>query len=213
MTIRHRFSMLAASLLVAVSAAAELDTAIAAPAQTEASAEAPGPAARERGLDALQAGDYLAAAADFQEATAWGDTESMRHLGDMAFDGMGLAQSYDRAIHWYCQSALASDADSVDRLENIQLSSWSARRDAQGWKMACKQWLKPFPAPVERETGPASPEVNIEINVQPEREPNAPTVFWPGYVHRHGRWVKPRHPPQKPVRPHPPVYVPGGIDR
>jgi hypothetical protein len=79
--------------------------------------------------------------------------------------------------------------------------------------VACKQWLKPSPVPVQQETSPASPEVNIEINVQPEREPKAPTVFWPGYVHRHGRWVKPRHPPQKPVRPPPPVYVPGGIGR
>ena len=195
------YRMLVASLLVATLG------------QTDALAEAPGAVARERGLAALQESDYLAAAAEFQEAAGEGDAVSMRHLGDMAFAGTGVAQNFGQAIQWYCQAALAADRESVDRLENIGLTSWATRRDAQGWDAACKQWLAPSPPPAEPQTGPPSPEVNIKIVVQPERERSTPSAIWPGYYPWHWRRMDPRHPPPKPVHPREPAYMPGRIGR
>ena len=132
-TIRVGLLMLAPWLLVNASAVAEVDTGISVSATAAASARAPDSGARERGLNALRAEDYLGAAAEFQEAAGHGDAEAMRHLGDMAFAGMGVAQSYDRAIDWYCQAALAADRDSIARLQTVDLMSWSAARNAQGW--------------------------------------------------------------------------------
>jgi hypothetical protein len=133
----------------------------------------------------------------------------MRHLGDLAFAGKGVAQSYDQAIRWYCQAALVADMDSVDRLEAVGLTSWSARRDALGWEAACEQWLKPPPPPVQTQTSQPSPEVKVEVIVQPEREQYAPAGIWPAYVPRHWRSVNPRHNPRKSPRPRPPVHAPG----
>ena len=209
MTISIRLSILLPCLLVTASAMAEVDTGIVAPGKSETSALARSSDARERGLNALRAEDYLGAAAEFQEAAGQGDAEAMRHLGDMAFAGMGVAQSYDQAIHWYCQAALAADKDSLARLQTIDLMSWSTERNAQGWQAACEQWLKPSSPPVEPQTGPPPPEVNINITVQPERERNASSLVWPGYVPKHWRRMDPGHRPRKPE---PPPLAPYGRD-
>ena len=119
--------MLAASLLAASAAFAEVDTGTATPEQA-LSSEAPGADARERGLAALEVGDYLTAAAAFREAADHGDAAALRHLGDLAFAGKGVAQSYDQAIRWYCQAALVADLDALEQLHAITLASWSARR-------------------------------------------------------------------------------------
>ncbi len=213
MAIRIALLVFVPSLLLATPAVAELDTATAPIGQTRTPATTPNSDAFARGLIALQATDYLGAAAEFQEAAGQGDASAMRHLGDMAFAGMGLAQSYDRAIHWYCRAALAADRDAVARLQSVDLMSWSTQRDALGWKAACRQWLKP-PAPgAQPQSGQSSPEVNININVQPERERRAPTVIWPGYVPRHWRPQEPPHRPQKPIRPPLAPYPSVGIGR
>mgnify|MGYP000744816849 FL=1 len=166
-TIRVGLLVLAPWLLVNASAVAEVDTGISVSATPAASARAPDSGARERGLNALRAEDYLGAAAEFQEAAGHGDAEAMRHLGDMAFAGMGVAQSYDQAIDWYCQAALAADRDSIARLQTVDLMSWSAARNAQGWKSACGQWLKPSASAAQPQSSQPPPEVNININVQP----------------------------------------------
>ena len=206
MMILIRFTMLFAGLLAAIPGLAELDTRRTAQGQPGVSA----PDARERGLAALQAGDYLSAAAEFQDAAAQGDAESKRHLGDMAFAGIGVAQSYEQAIHWYCRAALAADADSVDRLQTIGLASWSARRTEQGWEAACRQWLTPAAPSAEPRTSPPSPEVNINIVVQPEQQRDTPFVVYP---HRHWRRPKPRPRPPKPIHPREPAYLRGGVGR
>lgn len=212
MTIRILILMIVPSLLAAASVVAVVDSEITPLVQTETSAVEPDSDARERGLTSLQEADYLAAAAEFGEAAGLGDAEAMRHLGDMAVAGLGIAQSYDRAIHWYCKAAHAGDTDSVDRLETFGLSSWSTRRDAQGWKTACDEWLNPSP-PIQLQTSPASPKVNVNINVQPQRDQNTPSVSWPGNVPWHWRWVDPPHPPKKPKRPSQPLYAPGVFGR
>lgn len=206
MMIKIRFLTLFVSLLVPLSGIAELDTGIAAQGQPGVS----GSAARERGLAALQESDYLSAAAEFQDAAARGDTQAIRHLGDMAFAGKGVAQSYEQAIHWYCRAALAADKDSVDRLAMIQLSSWSARLNEQGWETACEQWLAPAPPSAEHKTSPPPPEVNINIVVQPERERETPSVIYPP---RYWRRENPRPRPPKPIQPREAPYPKGGVGR
>ena len=201
--------MLVPCLFVTASAMAEADTGISISATPATSAQAPYSDARERGLNALRAEDYLGAAAEFQEAAGHGDAEAMRHLGDMAFAGMGVAQSYDQAIGWYCQAALAADRDSIARLQTVDLMSWSTERNAQGWKSACGQWLKPSAPAAQPQSSQPAPEVNININVQPERQRRAPAVLWPGYVPKHWRRMEPQHPPLQPV--HPPL-TPYGRD-
>ena len=206
MMIKIRFLMLLPGLLAAASGMAELNTGTAAPGQPGIS----GPDARERGLAALQSADYLTAAAEFQEAAAYGDAEAIRHLGDMAFAGIGVAQNYEQAIHWYCQAALVADTDSIDRLQTVDLMSWSVQRNELGWEAACEQWLMPAPSSAEPQTSPSPPEVNINIVVQPERERRAPSVVYP-----HGYWRRPNPKPRppKPIHPREPAYLKGGVDR
>lgn len=133
--------ILVPALLVHPLAVAQVGTEI------PASAEAPGADARERGLAAIQAGHHFTAAAAFREAAGLGDAVAMRCIGDLALAGTGVAQSYEQAIHWYCQAALGGNLEAVDRLEAVDLGSWSTRRNAQGWEPACKEWVMPKPPP------------------------------------------------------------------
>jgi hypothetical protein len=162
--------------------------------------------ARERGLAALQAADYLDAADAFREAAVQGDREAMRHLGDLAYAGTGVAQSYDKAIDWYCKAALLGDKDSVNRLGAIQLLSWSAQYDAQGWKAACNERLETPVSPAQPQESKPQSDVDINIVVEPEPERYAPISLSPRYA----PW--PPQGPGKPARPRAP-FLPEGIGR
>ena len=101
--------MIAPTLLAASAAFAEMDTGTATPEQA-LSSEAPGADARERGLAALEVGDYLTAAAAFREAADHGDAAALRHLGDLSFSGQGVAQRWLKiaASVWACAVSISS---------------------------------------------------------------------------------------------------------
>jgi hypothetical protein len=161
---------------------------------------------RKRGIAALEASDYLGAADAFREAAAQGDRGAMRRLGDMAYEGTGVAQNYDQAIDWYCQAALLGDTNSLNRLEEIGLTSWSAQLESTGWKKSCRQRLEPSASAIRPAERKSPPEIGINIVVEKEYERRDPILISPGYA--------PWHPqePGKPERPSAP-FMPEGISR
>jgi hypothetical protein len=206
------YFMLVSALLVHTPIAAQAIEEIAAPEQSPALRDAPGADARERGLAALQRGNFVAAAAALQQAAGLGNPDAMRDLGDMSFAGKGVAQSYEQAIRWYCRSALLGNLEAIDLLVTIDLGGWSEIRAVQGWEAACNQWLRP-PRPAQSDKNVTrAPEKSIEIRA--EREPEyTPYVLWPGYspwhLHSPGsRHLRARHPARKPARPRAPIYAP-----
>lgn len=209
MTNRNRCLLLLLAMLVHAPVVAQVSTATEPPEDTRAAAKAAGRDARERGLTALQAGQHFAAAAAFRQAADLGDAEAMRHLADLTFSGKGVAQNYEQALHGYCRSALAGDLGAVDRLLDIELTSWSERRDAQGWEAACEQRLKPPPRPRQPRATPPTPQPKVEIIVNPRPEEYTPLAVWSGYAPWHWRWVNPRPKPRKPVPPRTPMHAPG----
>jgi hypothetical protein len=169
---------------------------------------------RERGLAALRAGEHFAAAAAFGESAELGDAEAMRLLGDLAYAGRGIAQSFEQAIHWYCRAALGGDRDAVGRLDDSGLASWSRLRDAEGWRAACGYWTKPKDAgpvvePPATEAARA-PDVVIELRVVPNSGDGASSSgYWPWAGYPSWPWYRrPIHPPPHRGRPKPPE-VPG----
>ena len=188
---------------------AQADTGIESPGKDPIRGEIEGRNARVQGIQSLQAGNYFSAAAAFREAARHGDADSMRHLGDMAFAGKGVAQNYEQAIHWYCQAALAGSLSSARHLSAVDLGGWSESRDSQGWEAACERWLRPKPPsePVETQTNESAPEVRIEVRVEEgiAREEPETYILWPGHLHPSKQWRRrggnPFHPPPMPLPP------------
>lgn len=195
-------SLLVLSLLANPSAVAQENIDGLFSGQTPEPAPLLGTDVRERGLAALQAGNYVSAVAALRQAVALGDDEAMRHLGDMTFSGRGVAQSYKQGIQWYCRAALAGNPHAVDRLMAVDLGGWSEIRGTEGWKTACEQWLEP-PRAIQSEKSPAAPTRSIEIRIEQEREIYAPPVAWPGYWYWQAHPPRPPHqPPRVPFSPH-----------
>jgi TPR repeat protein len=157
----------------------------------------------EHALADLKDGDYLSAAATLRQAAANGDAEAMFHLGTLAYDGTGVAQSYPDAIDWYCRAALAGNEDAKQRLQSVDLAGWSQRRDAAAWHSACDRRLqpappKPEPAPTQEKAEQPNVTVTIRRETALAYETEALPIYWPWY------WHQPRPPPPKPPRPRAP---------
>ncbi len=158
----------------------------------------------EHAVADLKDGDYLSAAATLRQAAANGDAEAMFHLGNLAYDGTGVAQSYPDAIDWYCRAALAGSEEAKRRLQSIDFAGWSQRRAAAGWQSACDQRLKPKPAkqepaPTQEKAEQPNVTVTIRRETAPTYETEALPIYWPWY------WNLPRPPPPKPPRRRAPI--------
>lgn len=192
-------SLLLSFLLVGSPAVAQASTEHRTPTEGDETRKTQISSARERGVLALRGGNYVAAAASFQQAANLGDVVAMRHLGDMAFAGTGVAQNYQQAVRWHCRAALAGSLEAAEHLVTMDLGGWSESRNAQGWEAACERWLKPKPPPQPVQPPPSEvrPEVAVEVHV--EQEP-VREVYVPYFV-------RPSHPPGI-APPHPPKVAP-----
>lgn len=148
-------------------------------------------------LSDIQAGKYMAAAAALRQAAAGDDHEAMFYLGNLAFNGTGVAQSYADAIRWYCRAALGGSAEARQRLATLDLGGWSHERDAAGWQTACKDRLKPKPPkPAPAPPLAATEEPGAPVTVYSETAPGSETedlpTYWPW------SWYVPSPPPRSP---------------
>jgi hypothetical protein len=161
----------------------------------------------QRALSDVQAGKYMAAAAALRQAAAGDDPQAMFYLGNLTFNGTGVAQSYADAIRWYCRAALGGSAEARQRLATVDLGGWSQERDAAGWQHACKERLKPKPAKPAPAPPPAAAQepgtqVTIYSGTAPGSETEAFPTYWPWYWYVPGPPTRPprargfhRHPP------------------
>jgi hypothetical protein len=137
----------------------------------------------------------------------------MFYLGNLAFNGTGVAQSYPDAIRWYCRAALGGSAEARQRLVTLDLGGWSQERDAAGWQSACQERLKPKPPKPARASAPPPPppapeEPGAEVTRYSETWPEAGTdtfpLYWPWYWYVPG--PTPRPPGAHGHRPHHPWH-------
>ncbi len=59
----------------------------------------------------LRAGDFTAAANEFQRLAEAGDASAQAQLGYLYYTGEGVPQSYTEAVRWYRKAAVQGDAD------------------------------------------------------------------------------------------------------
>jgi hypothetical protein len=151
----------------------------------------------QRALSDIQAGKYMAAATALRQAAADDDPQAMFYLGNLAFNGTGVAQSSADAIRWYCRAALGGSTEARQRLATVDLGSWSQERDAAGWQNASKERLKPKPPkPAPAAPPAATEEPGAPVTVYSETAPGSETevfpTYWPWY------WYVPGPPPRPP---------------
>jgi TPR repeat protein len=63
------------------------------------------PQTLENAVSVYERGDYAAAAALFASLAESGNTAAQVALGDLYYDGQGVAKSYDAALNWYRKAA------------------------------------------------------------------------------------------------------------
>ncbi len=64
----------------------------------------------------LDLGDYAKALSPLQKAADGGNTSAMNNLGDLYYDGKGVAQDYGKAREWYQKAADAGNAVAMTNL-------------------------------------------------------------------------------------------------
>ena len=70
----------------------------------------------QKGVDALNAGKYSTALAEFTPLAEAGNVTAQYNLGKMYRNGKGVARDYAEAVKWWCLAAEAGNADAQNKL-------------------------------------------------------------------------------------------------
>lgn len=85
----------------------------------------------QKGMTALSNKRYQDAATAFHEAAQQGDPRSQFQLGSLFFQGLGVTQDYNEALHWYQMAAGNNNTDAQYSLGNMYLMGQGVKQSDQ----------------------------------------------------------------------------------